>query len=339
MALASLALVGLADGAAAPMTASGRQPTYLQGVPLGNQTGLRLIVANDPPFVVDVDTGRVTPVPGVPSVVGGVQWVVAVAGRDAVIAGAATGVDARLFGVLDHGTRVAPLGNGTVAVGASSGRGVWIRSAPDHARCRLRQVGLDGRPMTAPRAFSCGWLDAAGTLGVAVSRARIVDPATDRTVFSTRAGIWAVAGEHVLLVEPGVRFTLVDTPRGTRRQIPWPKAYGGIGQPAVDPRGAYVALSFGDPFTGPSIPAQVMDVWILSTATGEVTRLPGMPAFVSLKFTSMQWTDDGRLVLLANRKRGKGTVAVWRPGSKRLALKSLKMPEPNTGSDSFAPIR
>jgi hypothetical protein len=52
-----------------------------------------------------------------------------------------------------------------------------------------------------------------------------------------------------------------------------------------------------------------MDVWLLDTRGGGVTHLPGMPAFVDLKFTSMEWTSDGRLVVLG-RSDGKGFVAV-----------------------------
>jgi hypothetical protein len=62
-----------------------------------------------------------------------------------------------------------------------------------------------------------------------------------------------------------------------------------------------------------------------------------MPAVVSLKQTSMAWTDDGRLVLLAESGR-REVVAVWRPGQARLALKTVRLPERASGSDSFAPL-
>ena len=73
--------------------------------------------------------------------------------------------------------------------------------------------------------------------------------------------------------------------------------------------------------------------------TGKLTQLPGMPALVSLKFTSMSWTDDGRLVLLAQQRDGKDIVAVWRPGEQRFAMKTVGLPAPTSGSDSFAPLR
>jgi len=61
-----------------------RQPAPLRGVPLRGETGLRLVVADIPPFVLDVGTGRATPVLGIPAVKRGVLWVVGVAGRAAV---------------------------------------------------------------------------------------------------------------------------------------------------------------------------------------------------------------------------------------------------------------
>jgi hypothetical protein len=58
---------------------------------------------------------------------------------------------------------------------------------------------------------------------------------------------------------------------------------------------------------------------------------------VRLEFTSMAWTDDGRLVLLGESGT-KEFVAVWRSEQRRLAVKTVLLPERNSGSDSFAPI-
>ncbi|HEV8686766.1 MAG TPA: hypothetical protein VGQ84_05780, partial [Gaiellaceae bacterium] len=109
-------------------------------------------------------------------------------------------------------------------------------------------------------------------------------------------------------------------------------------QPAVDPRGRFIALAFGDPaWHGGG--QQALDVWLLDTKTAKLTQVPGMPAFVSLKRTTMAWTHDGRLVLLAEGG-GKEMVAIWRPGGQRLALKIVELPDrTSSGSDSFAPLR
>jgi hypothetical protein len=135
---------------------------------------------------------------------------------------------------------------------------------------------------------------------------------------------------------PGKEFTLLD-PARTQRRLPWPSILTWSPEPAVDPRGRFVALAFADPaWQGGG--QQVIDVWLLDTETRKLTQLPGMPAFVSLKRTSMSWTADGRLVLLGE-SRGKDIVAVWRPGQRRLAIKTVHLPDRSeSGSDSFAPL-
>ena len=78
------------------------------------------------------------------------------------------------------------------------------------------------------------------------------------------------------------------------------------------------------------------DVWLLDAASGAFNQLPDMPAIVSLKRTSWAWTTDGRLVFLAETVDGT-VVGVWKPGDSRIAVKRMKLPERNSGSDSFVP--
>jgi hypothetical protein len=83
---------------------------------------------------------------------------------------------------------------------------------------------------------------------------------------------------------------------------------------------------------------QVLDVWVLDTRTDALTHLPDMPAYVHLKFTSMQWTRDGRLVLLGQDDE-RAFVAVWRKGQPQLAVKAVQLPRRSGGSDAFAVVR
>ena len=77
----------------------------------------------------------------------------------------------------------------------------------------------------------------------------------------------------------------------------------------------------------------------LDPSTGRLEQLLDMPADVALKFTSMSWTSDGRLVILAQTPtRGPTShdvIAVWRPGAKTLAIRSVRIPARDSGSDSF----
>jgi hypothetical protein len=309
----------------------------LRGIPIRGQTGVRLVVAAKPPFVLDVDRGSVTRVAGVPSQKRGGLWVLSVAGRAAVIA-LGHWPEAKLYAVSGRAARVVSLGTGQSVAPAGGGGAVWIKTFR-RSRCALRGLRLDGRPLGAPRAFPCATtIYPGGSLGLIVNRTRVLNPRTGRTVLRTRWGVLAAAGSKLVLAGPGEQFTLLDARRHTQRRFRSPGIVGGIPQPAVDPRGRFIALAFGDPaWHGGG--QQALDVWLLDTKTAKLTQVPGMPAFVSLKRTNMAWTHDGRLVLLAEGG-GKEMVAIWRPGGQRLALKIVELPDrTSSGSDSFAPLR
>jgi hypothetical protein len=51
----------------------------------------------------------------------------------------------------------------------------------------------------------------------------------------------------------------------------------------------------------------------------------------------MQWTHDGRLVLLGEDDNG-SFVALWRPRQPKLGLKRIRLPARTGASDTFAPL-
>ncbi len=324
-----VAVILSAAGAAAP-----RQPVPLGGVPLGS-TGLRLLVADMPPFVFDVDSGRASVVRGLPHLAQGSVSVVDLAGQGGAVAVECGSSNRCFYGVGGNATRASSLGTGRNIYRGATRRSVWITSSLGRSRCALREAALDGRTIRAARPFPCGTrTDPSGLLGLVVHRTKLIDPNTTRTRVTTRLGVVAVAAKHLVLVGPGHRFTLLDVATGARRLFAWPSILSGGDGAVVDPSGRLVALAFAVPaWQGGG--RQVIDVWILNTATGRLTQLPGMPAFVELKRTSMNWTLDSRLVLLAENK-GKAMVAVWRPGQRRLAAREVPLPKRDGGSDSFA---
>jgi hypothetical protein len=325
--------------AAVPPASSGtgaNEPAELQGRPLG-PSNVRLLVASDPPFVLDVDANSVERLRGIPRVKQGrgALWVVGIRGRGGAVVLQSSG-DAEVYGVKGRRLRAVSLGAAR-HVWPAEGSALWVQRSLGGSRCSLRRMTLDGRLTRGPRAFPCASAsDPAGGLGLVVRRTRVLDPTSGRTVFRARFGIFAVAGRHVLLRGPNRRFTLVDAVTGARKLFDWPSIVAGLDEPAVDPRGRYVALAFADP-AWKSRGQQVLDVWLLDTRTSELTQLPGMPAFVGLKATNMTWTDEGRLVLLG--ESGRTLVAVWRPDEPRLAVKTVQLPERDPGSDSFAVLR
>jgi hypothetical protein len=152
--------------------------------------------------------------------------------------------------------------------------------------------------------------------------------------------LWAIGGERALSsAGSGPPLTLTDLRSGARRRLPWPSRIrgdqSGTDQAVVEPHGRLIALDFADPaYRGSG--TQVTDVWLLDPATRHFRHLPDMPAAVLLKFTSMAWSNDGRLVMLAlPRPGGRNLVAVWKPGQRQLGVRLVHLPPRTSGSDAF----
>ena len=294
VALLLAGIIGLSPQAA-PSTVEGvGEPRPLRGTPLRGETNLRLVVADNPPFVLDVDTGETTPLRAVRPQSGGTVLIVGVGGRAAVVVARPTFRRADLYGVRGPSGRVSILGTGTDVVPGDQ-LSVWVKSFASRSRCSLRQTSLDGQTIRASRAFPCAsTIYPAGSLGLVMNRTRVIDPSTGRTRLRTRWGVLAAAGRTLVLSGPTKTFTILHTASGAERRVPWPRTVGGLDAPAVDPRGRFVALAFANPAWNGG-PQQALDVWLLDAATARLTQLPGMPALVSLKRTSMAWTGENAI--------------------------------------------
>jgi hypothetical protein len=323
-----------ADPAATPSThVPAGQPRPLTGVPLRGRTDLSLAVAAQPPFVLDVDSAAVADIRGLAAGKAGIFSVVAVGGRGAAISGSAT--NARIYGLSAQDPSAVDLGLGRNAAPAGTRDAVWIVARAGR-RCTLRGVTLRGRTTLPRRAFRCVATIDGGRAGIVVNRTVLYNPETGKIVLRAPRGVLALAGMTMVLVVPGKGFALLDSRTRRQTQVPWPSKLASLDAPAVDPRGRYVALAFADP-SWLSSAKQVLDVWLLDMHTRKLAHVPGMPAFVELKRTSMSWTDDGRLFLLA-RSMGRDMVAVWRPGQRQFAIKTVRLPTRKRGSDSFATL-
>jgi hypothetical protein len=343
-AVALAALLGCSAGA----IAGDPEPVPLQGAPLTAHTGLRLLVASVRPFVLDVDSGTVTPVTGIP---GGraVTTVVGISPDAAVVTtqrldGTRLG-PARTYVVRATAASAKLLAAGWAVAGGGDGRGVWVERRLGRGRCDVRLVRLDGSAGSAtPRPVSCAHtVTDAWPLGLAVQGVGILDPATGKTVVRTARWIYGVAGGRAVVTQawtparPFQRIQLLDRTGHAVRSIRWPSILDGADGALPDPRGRDVALQFADPawqLGG----RQALDIWLLDLRSGRLRHVPGFPAFVHLKATDARWTRDGRLVLLG-RADDRDVVAVWRPGQTRLALKTVELPVRDGGSDAFAVLR
>jgi hypothetical protein len=317
-------------------------PGALHGVPLAGPSGLRLLVSADPPFVLNIDSGAVTPVAGL-NVKGNPVLSVLGVGGDAVVwldrRAAPRSIPRAEIYLVRHGTaRATRIATGWQVAPADGGRAIWLVSFTDARHCALVELGLDGRARQRARPIGCSaqLLDT-GSAAVLVRGRQVVDPATGRTLLST-SGLWAIAGGRALSsTGPGQPLTLTNLRTGTRRRLPWPSRIGFTDQAVVRPHGRLIALDFADPaYQGSG--TQVTDVWLLDPTTGHFRHLPDMPAAVDLNFTSMAWATGGRLVMLAQTGGPRGPrhlVAVWKPGQRQLALRPVRLPATYSGSDAF----
>ncbi len=351
---ASAAASGAAHGDAADAAIFGRStravaaapapPEPLRGVPFTGSTGLRLLVANNPPFLLDVDTGRSTPIKGL-DVRGHPILSVLAVGKDAVVRlerrVPAGRLPAAEIYVVRHGaTSATRLATASEVAPAADGLAVWLKTFADARHCTLREVTLGGGKRRTPRPLPCAArLVDAGAGAVLVQGSSLVDPQTGRTLLRA-SRVWARTGRFVLTAAGShASLGLADLVSGERWRLPWPSeiggadSQGGTDQAAVRADGELLALAFSDPaYEGSG--TQVTDIWMLDPGSRRFDHLPDMPAAVSLKFTSMSWTSDGRLVFLGQTAR-QDIVAVWRPGQDRIAVRPIGLPARNSGSDSF----
>lgn len=316
------------------------EPRPLRGVPLTGSTGLRLLVANIPPFLLDVDTGRITHIRGL-NVRGHAVLTVLAVGKDAIVwldrnPFARKVPRAEIFVVRRGATRATRLATAWEVAPAADGSAVWLKAYEDAQHCTLRELALDGRERQSPRPVPCSTeLVDAGAGALLIEGRSIVDPSTGETLLDATR-LWGIVGEFAVTAEGSQGpLTLTDLRSGEAWRLRYPSRIGGPGgtdEAAVRGTKA-IALSFSDPAYQLS-GTQVTDVWLLDPAARRFRHLPDMPAAVSLKSTSMSWTSDGRLVMLAETDQ-RNVVAVWRPGQKRIRVRPVRLPARNSGSDAF----
>jgi len=307
---------------------------YLQGQPLAGPTGLWLLVASDPPRLVDVDRGTRRPVDGLPTGEG--PYSVSGVGKDAIVA-----ADRQVF-ILDRWSpRVRPVGAGD-AMASLDGRGIWLLERG--RRCTLREVGLDSLARRPPRRVPCTiGLLADTPLGLLLwtepaadgEKSALLDPGTGRVV-ARYPEILGVVGDLVLWgdQERGAGpFTLTNRRTGARHRVPRPTPHGLADFGQASPDGRLLAIGFVD-LSWTRVHGQVTDIWLLDLRTRRWRHLPGTPLITGVKFMSMQWTADGRLVLAGDFERFGEALVVWRPGQDHLAIKRLDLPD-YAGSDTF----
>jgi hypothetical protein len=320
----------------------------LPGVPLEGASGLRLLVASGPaPVVVDVDTGAVQAVTGLPAGDGRSVHVEAV-GEDAVAVlrrdcrGSGCEPDSVVY-LVRHGSTVATrLADATDVEASADGQGVWLLARQDPTRCILGQVGLDGRPRRPPRPAPCdavlidelpGGLLVYGTAPGDRSGPYSALVTADGAFRRLPRVVDGVAARDLVLstVERGRLIDLIDLRSGASHRLSWPSTLEDhvMGLIEGHPDGRVASVAFYPARSGPE---QTLDVWLLDIAGRGWRRLPDMPLRLGPSKPQLRWTPDGRLVLLAElANEPAAVVAVWRPGQSRVAARRVQLPDPDRG--------
>ena len=205
----------------------------------------------------------------------------------------------------------------TPAIGSTAG---WVYTWPHRGACSLALEPGSQKPVTVP----CGGLSAVSSAGVLIN-ALLIDPTTGhvRLRVKNASSLWLLRGT-LGLEASGVsgdltNLALVDLATGARRVLGWPsRLHFGV-QVFAAPHSPLVALRFGEPWYPPS---QAADVWVLNTNTGSLTEVPGFPALELLKFSTIAWTADDRLVVASTGPR-RTVVGVWRPGQRTMGLRTV----------------
>lgn len=302
----------------------------VEGPPLAGSTDLHLVISAAPPYIYDVDANIIR---AVSTAAGPLDSWVRPSANGAFVARSGCCVTDKVAYRIHLDGSVQRLAVGGSLAPASPSPGTWALRRTSAGHCRLSLVPGTRPSVRAP----CRPLAGAGEAGVLMwteSGELLVDPRTGRVRARARR-IVPIHGDLVLEETGEQRLRLVDLATGNSRRVHWPSILGGLDEVVAEPHGSLVAVGFADPaYPGP---AQASDVWILDTATGTSTHLPGMPAQVRLKLSSMAWTSDDRLVLLL-KGGGRTVLAVWRPGSDTLPLRPVELPAHTGGSDTFVPL-
>jgi hypothetical protein len=309
---------------------SGKQATLeLRGMPLQKGIGLSLLVADAPaPFALDLNRGTAEPVTGLPT--NGERGVTVLpVGKDALVlseryCGRCGSYSAYL---LRHGSTAAtPLGRAREVVPFRDGKGLWMLTQ-HRSRCLIYRVDPEGRPLDQPLRVRCGTgliadlpggllLSYTGPLGSDAHNA-LLEPDGD-IVRLPYQDAQPVVGNLVLTgADRHTPLVLHDVTSGARHRLSWPSKMAGLGEVSGQPNGPLATVDFAR-----YSPRHTFDLWLLDTRTRRWRHLPGMPAHVVPKTTDVEWTADGRVVLLAF-----DVVAVWRPGETRLAVGRVRPPK------------
>jgi hypothetical protein len=217
------------------------------------------------------------------------------------------------------------LGRWMEAVSSLDGKGVWTLGRRGSGRCTIRELDLDGGLRRPAREIGCRTdliaelpagllLSSVGPLGRDAHSA-LLEP-SGRLVRLGDPGMQPVVGNLVLSgADRRTPLVLRDVRSGAAQRLRWPSGRGySFDQVTGDSSGRFAVVRFAR-FS----PRHLLDIWLLDTRTRRWEQLPGMPARIVPKATDVEWSADGRVVILSG-----DALRDWRPGSPQLAVARVR---------------
>jgi hypothetical protein len=320
-------------------------PTWLSG-PALRATRLRLVAAEwgRPAAIVDVDTGQVTQLPQLdvpkPPSLGSMSLSLVAGDAFAAVSHQACGhcsiteddflIDANgsvRRTAERHFRRLAGTTEREQVPGTTS---EWVLRWPHRGACTLRLVPSNHPAATVP----CGNLGAVLPSSVELwthsdTRGILIDPLSGSVLHRLNgATLYDLVG-HGLAVEGPAQgagsLGLVNLATGRRVRLGWPSTLHFGYQVIPEPSGPLVAIEFADPAYPPpprETSAQAADIWLLDTRTAKLAHLPGFPILEWLKLSSVTWTANRQLAIIA-AGGGRTVLGLWQGGQRAVDIRAI----------------
>ncbi|MEN3358651.1 MAG: hypothetical protein V7637_2633 [Mycobacteriales bacterium] len=306
----------------------------LTGRPGFGPAGLRVLLTGASLRIVDLHTGGQQPVSGLPDGVDGAH-AAPVQGGLIVYAGGAGSVDSYL---VRPGLPTRLVVRNGVALPSWDGRGLVVVALP----LGSEQYAVTGQTLAGRRQWH--WLASNHALvirdtryGLLVQdtdpppdpqRLRLVRRETGQVLRQLRATTVAVGDESVAHLRPGCarRCVLAVTGLATGAATPYPLPdEPATGHGSLSPGGRWLAMTVpAGPAPGVP-PDRPSSVAVLDLRTGTVTAVPGL-ALPPGQTPMLDWSADGRSLIVAVPGADTVRLGIWRPGTPRTPVTVLPTP-------------
>ncbi len=271
---------------------------------------------------IDLATGHIVPIEGLPDFGERATSQAVEAAGEVIVTGSCPTctppVEPDTF-ALDGETARPLIATGSASPGID---GIWVTVRTTDS-CSLSEIDLAGTALRPPRPITCElFVDGETALGVVAHRdvsSVLINP--DTWEVEEVPGRVMATFDRRALISVGDALEVHEPATSHSVQVDVPESDGSPGPAWTSPDERFVVVMFGHPaWPGPR---QLLDLWLLDTENLQWSQLPQMPVAAALKSLAIDWTPDGRIVVLGSFDGVGTTVAMWTPGDRHLAIRPI----------------